>query len=163
MPTITRPTALDAPAYLALARALKTHPALGGRDGVRTWKTWEGGQKDDAPFVQGQEPAVRLTPLALPAQPHSRSAMATPLRVLIETAVAPRDFAGAAQLWRRLYRALFLRDDRDTRRLIAQLEAAGCRGVVLEQPALPAAETDYGEGLVTSQGSIVLLIFTSTR
>lgn len=161
MATTTRPTAAHSLVYLALVRELKGHPATRGL--VRTWKTWEGQAKDDDSFAETALPGVRLTPIALPSVRHTRASIAEPIRVLVETAVKGRDFAGAAELWNRLDRALFRVGEAETRRLWAAVQATGASELVPEQPALPESAEAYGGAMVVSRGSFLIRIYTRTR
>lgn len=147
---MAQPTAADDLAFRALARALRAHPALRGH--VRAWLTPE-----DDPPTQAQLPWVRLTPSPMPPRAHTYSSTYEPIRVLIETAVGPRDWAASAALWDRLATAIGSDAVQD-----AVLEA-GASDLVIEAPALPAPPPGegYGQETTTGQGSVRIDLYYS--
>lgn len=151
-------------AFRELVRVLGADPGL--RVVVKTWKTWEGSPADEQPPASGNMPWVRLTPVGLPALRKGQYApnlpgviTLSPLRVLVETAVAGPRIDDAMNLWERFEAALWPADHAARTALVARFAAVGVRDVRLLQPALPTGVDNVSAALIVSDGAIQLDLY----
>lgn len=122
--------------FRKIVQIFRTNPVLHRTIKPSSWFTWDGrvDMKDD-PFVQGNLPAIRLTPVSQPARPLTNVRFEAQFLIRIEIGVSGLHMDDIMNLWDAIHASIFTGD--------------GSKTALQALQALPLSGTTPGQNVIS--------------